>query len=200
MSVAEVMAEISRDSQFYQSTGGGITISGGEPLAQAGFVFALLREAKRNWLDTSIETCGIGKTTDYLAMLPYIDTIFMDLKSADPTLHRKWTKADNKRILDNLAQVSKAAQNSGTTFCIRIPVVSGFNDNVASIETMSQFIAMHCATTVKVELLPYHKLGRGKYHEYDRTCEVYDLEPPQSSLMNELTRILISHGIQVVEY
>lgn len=124
----------------------------------------------------------------------------MDLKTTDTILHREWTGVENQIILNNLAQVSKAAHKTNTTFCIRIPVVGGFNDNMDSMESISQFICTHCANNVIVELLPYHKLGRGKYNQYDRICGVYNLEPPSASLMSELTDVLLRHEINIVEF
>ncbi|MCZ2845224.1 MAG: glycyl-radical enzyme activating protein [Candidatus Bathyarchaeota archaeon] len=156
----EVMKVIERDLGFYKNTGGGVTISGGEPLLQSEFTLDLLKECKKNYIHTAIETCGLGKWENLKRMFPYLDLIFYDIKIIDSQKHQKATSKGNELILDNLEKLSKIK----VPLLIRIPVIPGFNDTKSEITIIINFIKEKLGNVKKVELLPYHSLGESKYN------------------------------------
>lgn len=163
-SVGDVIDEVERDSAFYARSDGGMTLSGGEPLAQAGFALALLREARRRRIDTAIETCGAVPWETLAAAAELAREIQFDVKAADPNLHAAWTGSDNRQILANLDRLATAFPDLSLT--VRTPVIPGFNDTEAEIGAILALVARH--PRAAFELLPYHRLGTEKYRYLDR--------------------------------
>ena len=108
MSARQVYEEVRRDVQFYEASGGGVTLSGGEPMAQPDFAYAMLRIFTERWIDTAIETCGFAEKEDYIQTVPYLNTIFMDIKQMDPQKHKEWTGQSNEKILENVKCVGRS--------------------------------------------------------------------------------------------
>jgi pyruvate formate lyase activating enzyme len=200
MTVQEVVDIVKRDMAFYQMSGGGVTISGGEPLAQPEFTYALLKSLCANWIDTTIETCGEGNGEDYEAIAPYLKLAFMDLKAFDAAKHVEWTGADNKRILENLERMDKLAGIHGFDLIIRTPVIPGFNDTPEEIGRIAEFVSGNCKNYRGMELLPYHRLGRGKYTSLGLEYALADLEVPSEERMMEFNRILDGFGIPIYRF
>jgi pyruvate formate lyase activating enzyme len=199
LTIQQVYEEISRDLAFYEATGGGVTVSGGEPMFQPEFVYALLRYCKENWIDTALETSGSGSWEDYRDIVPYLDVLFVDLKHLDPGKHLTWTGYDNSRILANIQRLSNLPQANYKMY-IRIPVIPGFNDSEQDIQAIGSFLKEKCPGIEGVELLPYHKLGRGKYKSLDREYALTGLEPPTSGQMDKLNEILLRLGVQTYQF
>ncbi len=194
----DVYQEVARDRPFFDSSGGGMTLSGGEPMMQPEFAYALLRLCKENWINTAMETCGAGDAKDYEAVLPYLDMIFMDVKGMDSTKYRQWIGAEPQRQADNVARMAKLCKGTSTALVVRTPIIPGFNDTVGEVEQIAAFLA-ECGVT-GAELLPYHKLGRGKYAAIGRTYELQDVKPPENSQMLIFNEILEKHGIEVLHF
>lgn len=163
-SVADVLDEVERDSLFYARSGGGLTLSGGEPLAQGEFALALLREAKRRRIDAAAETCGLIPWKTLAAAAGLLREMYFDLKTADPALHAAWTGRNNRAILANLERLLESFPQLPVT--VRTPVIPGFNDSEAEIEAILDILARH--PRAAYELLPYHRLGAEKYRFLDR--------------------------------
>lgn len=156
--VEELARLLERDRQFYDNSGGGVTLSGGEPLAQdPDRLRALLRRLKRRGLHVAVDTCGDVPWASFENVLPYTDVFLYDLKAASPALHREFTGRDNQRILDNLARLSAA----GAAINLRVPVIPGFNAGAEEQRAMRR-IAEKLRLT-RVNLLPYHNTGRDKW-------------------------------------
>ncbi|MBB2182126.1 glycyl-radical enzyme activating protein [Lachnospiraceae bacterium MD1] len=200
MTVKEVFDVVKRDIQFYHLSGGGVTISGGEPLAQPEFTLNLLQTFKQNYINTAIETCGYAREDDYEAIAPYLDMAFMDLKSADTVKHEEWTGASNASILNNIIVMDELSKEYGFDFIIRTPVIPGFNDSAHEIQSIGKFVTENCKNYKGMELLPYHKLGRGKYISLGRIYELEGLKAPSDEQMNELHKILINMGINLYQF
>lgn len=200
MSVKEVVDIVKRDMPFYQLSGGGVTLSGGEPMAQPLYAYALLRALTENWIDTAIETCGAGEKEDYEIIAPYLKFAFMDLKSSDSKKHIEWTGADNKKIKENLELMDSLAGKYGFVLIIRTPVIPGFNDSDEAIKGISEFVSENLKNYKGMELLPYHKLGRGKYTSLGREYELSDLITPSDERMLELNKILDDYGINIYKF
>lgn len=161
--VAQVLAEVERDRSFYHHSGGGATVSGGEPLAQAEFTAALLYALKRARIHTAVETSGACSWEHLERVFADLDLLLYDLKIMDPEQHRKLTGVSNELILDNLAQVVAR----GIPTIVRVPVVPGINDNEENFREIGRFL--HALGRVRrVDLLPYHRLGEAMYARLGR--------------------------------
>lgn len=159
MSVDEVLSVAEADGIFYARSGGGITLSGGEPLAQPEFAGELLAEAKRRRLNTSMETSGFGNWQDLECICRNLDSILYDIKCLDPATHREFVGVSNEIILENFRRLCAAFPALPKK--VRTPVIPGFNDEEAEIRAIVDFIA-DCPK-VDYELLAYHRLGQPKY-------------------------------------
>ena len=158
MSTGMVMDEIKKDIDFCTGSGGGITLSGGEPLFQIGFAADILKEAKQLGINTCIETSGFVPQDDFLKAAALADTVLFDIKETDPELHRKFTGADNRLILDNL----EAADRIGAKVILRVPVIPGCNDSPRHFSEVGKLAGRYrCVSAVEIE--PYHPMGLSKY-------------------------------------
>lgn len=164
MDVAAVLDEVLRDMPFYVNSGGGLTVSGGEPLLQADFVAELLREAKRRGLHTCLDTAGYAPGVAVEKVLPWVDLVLFDVKHHGPTAHYRWLGVPNWLILDNLRRFAAA-----TEVVLRVPVVPGFNDDREFFEEVAD-LALSLGIEV-VDLLPYHGLGEPKWRMLGRTMQ-----------------------------
>lgn len=170
--VSEVIKQIDRDSIFYGDEEGGLTISGGEPLMQPKFTYQLLREAKKNGINTAIETTGFGTAADFIKIAGKLDYLLMDIKTLDDNMHRKVTGVSNEVILDNFNTISRAYPD--LPIQVRTPVIPGVNDTEEAIGSIADFI--RCKNNVRYELLKYHRLGESKYASLHRMYPMGDVE------------------------
>ncbi len=170
--VKEILAKIGRDSIFYGDEEGGLTISGGEPLLQPKFTYHLLKAAKDNGINTTIETTGFGNTADFIKIAGKLDYLIMDIKSLDDEVHKKWTGVSNERILDNFSLIKKSFPD--LPIHIRTPIIPGVNDDEKSISQIHDFIG-NCKN-IRYELLKYHKLGVPKYESLHRMYPMGDAD------------------------
>ena len=157
MTSEEVMAEILRDCAFYEASGGGLTLSGGEVLAQFDFAYDLLKLAKEHGLHTCAETCGFTETEKLMQLAPLVDLFLYDWKCTDPALHRQYTGADNRKIRENLYILNEI----GATVILRCPIIPGVNDNEVHFSGIAE-LANRLDCIIAVELEPYHALGIDK--------------------------------------
>lgn len=191
----DVVNIVKRDMQFYLRSGGGVTVSGGEPLAQPEFLLELLKKLKESWMNTAIETCGMGQAGDYEKILPYTDMIFYDLKCMDGNKHKEWTGKDNEQIKANLQQIACLTETYGTELVVRVPVIPEFNDSEEEIRAICEFVKQLGSRVSGMELLPYHKLGRGKYKSLGREYLLEKLQPPTEDKMDMLNNLVDSYKI-----
>ncbi|WP_243439836.1 (2S)-3-sulfopropanediol dehydratase activating enzyme [Fundidesulfovibrio soli] len=174
-SVDEVLRVVEQDAMFYTRSGGGLTLSGGEPLAQPEFALALLREARRRRLNTSMETCAQVPWEVLRQAAPLLDSVMFDIKSLDNELHKTFTGAPNTRILDNFQRL--VAEFPDLPVHVRTPVIPGFNDMETDIRNIAEFVSGHA--NVSYEVLPYHRLGTQKYTFLNREAPMGDKTLPQ---------------------
>lgn len=156
--VGELIEILKKDRSTFRHSGGGVTLSGGDPLMQPDFAGELLKACKAQGWNTAIETEGCAETETYLRLVPYIDTILMDIKHMDPEKHRLFTGVSNELILNNARRVSAFAP-----LTIRVPVIPKFNESEEEIRAIAEFAAS-LGNVRYVHLLPYHSLGENKYH------------------------------------
>lgn len=156
-SVEEILAEVEKDAVFYRNSGGGMTLSGGEPMLQFDFTLALLQEAKRRDLHTAMETCGYAPAEQYQAVAPYVDLFLFDYKLTDEALHRQYTGVSNQKILENL----KMLDDLGAKTILRCPIIPGINDTEEHFAGIAA-TAEQLQNVQGIEFEPYHPLGAGK--------------------------------------
>lgn len=173
--VDEVLRVVEQDAMFYTRSGGGLTLSGGEPLAQPEFALALLREARRRRLNTSMETCAQVPWEVLRQAAPLLDSVMFDIKSLDSAKHKAFTGAPNTRILDNFQRL--VTEFPDLPVHVRTPVIPGFNDTEADIRSIAEFISGHA--NVSYEVLAYHRLGTQKYAFLNREAPMGDEVLPQ---------------------
>jgi pyruvate formate lyase activating enzyme len=170
MSAAGVLAAVETDSMFYTRSGGGLTLSGGEPLMQADFVEEVLKESKRRRIDTAIETTGFADWAVLERIGVYLKAILYDIKCMDPDKHKQFTGVANELILHNFVRLHQAFPS--LKIVVRTPVIPGFNDTEADIGAILDFIRN--TPNVDYELLPYHRLGQQKYGYLGRSYPMAD--------------------------
>ena len=161
MTVEDILEEVEADEIFYRHGGGGMTVSGGEPLAHGAFTIRLLREAKERYLlSTAIETSGAVPAEILLEAANYLDYIYYDVKSVDAKKHKEWTGVSNERILSNLKLLVEENQKRAypAKLIVRTPVIPGFNDTTEEILAVKEYL--HSIGQSEHELLRYHRFGK----------------------------------------
>ncbi len=192
MSVDEVIKTVLEDKIFYETSGGGMTLSGGEPTMQPSFALALLQAAKKENLATALDTCGFAKREIYEALLPFVDKFLFDVKHITREGHIRCTGVPNDLIIENLRFLS----DSGAAIEIRVPLVPGYNDDDATIDGIGALLEPLHVT--KVKLLPYHGYARSKYDSLGMTYEMPEMDRPSTSVMEHAASILRSHYLDVI--
>ena len=192
MPVEQVLAAVLEDKMYYDASGGGVTLSGGEPLAQPEFSRAVLEACRAESIHTALDTCLLGDTRTLDSLLEHADLVLADLKHFDPAAHAKGAGATNELILRNLRHVSER----GKAFVVRIPVVPGFNDTVDAVEAMagalSELKGLEC-----VELLPFHRLGESKAAGLGKPVATKGLEALDAGRIAELIEVFQGKGFKV---
>lgn len=158
VTVDEVMREVMKDVDFYRNSNGGMTLSGGEPLAQPEFALELLKRAKENGLHTAIETCGFASADTLERIAEYVDLFLFDIKETDPERHREYTGVDLAPILDNLRLINRL----GKPTVLRCPIIPSYNDreeHYLGIVSLAECLE----SVIGVDIEPYHAFGGGKY-------------------------------------
>ena len=195
--VAEVMSEISKDEIFYFHSGGGLTISGGEPLNQPQFCAALLAECKKLGINTALESSLYANYHTLEKQLPWLDHLYADLKHLDEQMHTLWVGQSNQIILENLTVADRSEHPF--KLVIRIPLIPGFNDTHRNLQETVEF----CNSLTKInaiELLPYHRLGSDTYRLLGLDYRCKDIIPPTSDRLQEIAHFIkeIASGYNVI--
>lgn len=157
-SVEEIMATVLRDKPFYDRSGGGITLSGGEPFMNPALARALFEASHQAGIHTAVETCLHVPWKYIEPALPFVDLFLADLKHVDEAVFRQWTDGSARRVLDNLQRLAQAGKN----MIIRVPLIQGFNASEADITAITDFAADRLRVS-EIHFLPYHTLGMNKY-------------------------------------
>ena len=190
MSVEQVLAEVERDRDYYENSHGGVTFSGGEPALQKDFLVELLRASKQHGLHTAVDTAANLPWPTIEELVPYTDLFLVDIKAFDEETHRRSTGAGNERILQNLHLLRAA----GAAVWVRVPVIPGYNDNAAELGQIAGFLA-GLKGIQRVELLPFHHLGAGKYDSLGLAYPGKGLHVPAEDQMVHFTELFTSKGL-----
>jgi pyruvate formate lyase activating enzyme len=191
--VDELLKRLLKDLPFYQNSGGGVTVSGGEPLSQPEFTLQLLQRLKECGIHTALDTSGYAEYELIERVFPYTDLFLYDLKHMDSVQHRKVIGVSNERILENASRIAKA----GGKMQIRIPVIPDFNDSEESMRNTGMFCRSLGEAVTVIQLLPYHNLGVMKYLRIDDRKAVLEAEPPSDAAIRSLKELLESLGLPV---
>ncbi|KKM09777.1 hypothetical protein SY88_16370 [Clostridiales bacterium PH28_bin88] len=190
--VEEVMKEIEADRPYYEKSGGGVTLSGGEPMLQANFACQLLQECQRRAIHTAIETSGYARWEKFEKLLPYADLVLYDIKHMDPTTHRKLTGVSNETILENARRIMR----SGKKLIPRFPIVPGCNDTEENIVATGKFVTNELGLK-EIHLLPYHRLGQTKYERLYKDYSLVEVKPFTHEQVNKFKKTLEGFGLNV---
>lgn len=192
MSVQAVLAEVLKDLPFYDQSGGGVTISGGEPLQQPEFLRALLSECQRSGLHTALDTCGHAPWQALELVRPYVDLFLYDIKAVDEHLHRQVTGVCNDLVLNNLRRLCQL----GHSVILRLPLIPGVNDSPAHLRAAAA-LAGSLPGVLRLDLLPYHPAGVEKYRRLQRPYTLAEARAPAAKHLDEAVLILETAGVAV---
>lgn len=193
MTPDEVMEPVLKDRLFYEESNGGVTFSGGEPMRQAVFLLNMLEACSREELHTAVDTSGYIQTATFLEIAEKADLLLFDIKTADKEKHIKYTGGDNELIFKNLLSLKAG----GPEIIIRIPVIPGFNSRPDQMEAITDKLKGVKASVKRIDLLPYHLLGRQKYEALGMKTppEFKPIVKPEE--MEMLTGIFSAKGYKV---
>jgi len=190
-SVEEIMAVVVRDRDYYEASGGGLTLSGGEPLFQPEFTEALLRAAKAQSLHCCVETCGYAEWGVFERLLPFVDLFLYDYKETNPELHNRFTGKSNEQIVKNL----RALHGAGANILVRCPMIPEYNARKEHLDGIAA-LTRELPNLKGVEVLPYHRLGQAKLKRFGFLSEMPESvrEPDQATVRSWLG-YLEKHGV-----
>jgi pyruvate formate lyase activating enzyme len=192
MTVQQVILEFKKDATNYRRSGGGITISGGEPLVQSDFTLELLKASKEQGWTTAIETTACAESKVIEKVFPYVDLALMDIKSMDPEVHKKFTGVSNELILKNAPRVAEI-----TKMVVRVPVIPGVNAAKEDISAICRFVKTLRGVET-IHLLPYHTYGENKYELLGREYLMKDVRPLNPEEIQALKAVVEGQGFKCV--
>ncbi len=185
-SAEEIFKEVEKDSIFYQTSNGGVTISGGEPLYQPGFTCELLKMCKDNSIHTAIETSGFASKDSLKKVLKYCDLVLFDIKETNEENHKKFTGVTLKPILKNLNIINEM----GVSFIIRLPIIPGLNDREEHFYKVKSMVE-NMRFCKGVEVMPYHLLGVYKYELLQKEYLCSSINEPDAETINKWKKFFI---------
>ncbi|MCL2409015.1 MAG: glycyl-radical enzyme activating protein [Oscillospiraceae bacterium] len=192
--IDEIMQRVERDKPFFERSGGGITISGGECLCQPEFTLALLKRCKEEGVHTAVDTTGFVKWEIIESILPYTDVFLYDIKGIDSTLHKQVIGVPNELILENARKIAAA----GGKFQIRVPVMPMYSDSAEAFEKIGKFILELGDAVEVVQILPYHNLGTVKWERLQTGNPVFETAVPSDELIEARRKQLADMGLNVI--
>jgi len=191
ITVQELMKEIIKDEVFYEESKGGVTFSGGEPLIHVDFLNEILKRCKDRGIHTAVDTSGAVQWEKIEKLIDKIDLFLYDIKLMDNEKHKKYVGTENIVILENLKKLS----HRGANIFVRMPIISGVNDDDNHIDEALRFLSN--INLLQVNLLPFHKMGRDKYRRIKKDYKLTGLEKPSEERMTEIADRFIRKGIKV---
>lgn len=191
VTVDELVTDLLKDRVFYQTSGGGVTFSGGEPLWQSGFVTQVARRMKEEGIHTALDTAGYVSWCHFDEVLDYIDLVLFDIKLAGREPHRQFTGRENDLILANAQLLSQR----GVPMHIRLVMIPGINDSAARLRARMEIVSS-LKSVQQVDILPYHRYGAGKYARLGLEYPLADLEEHTPEQIAEIQELMESYGIK----
>ena len=188
----EVVEEVEKDLLFYRRSGGGVTVTGGEPLMQADFVSMLLKRCREKGIHTALETCGYAKWEDFKKVLGYVDLTLYDIKYMNTERHRELIGVGNELILQNAKKVA----GLGKDMVVRVAVIPDCNDSLENMEAIAEF-ARNLRRVEEIHLLPYHRLGESKYDRLGKSYKLKGVKPLDKESLSKQKKIIESYQLKV---
>ena len=189
--IPELIKALEKDKIYWEESGGGVTLSGGEVMAQdMDYVVELAKRLHGKGYSVYIDTCGFAPYENYEKILPYADVFLYDIKAINDDVHRANTRVSNKLILDNLAKLGRA----GAKIYIRMPLIAGLNDSEEDMLKVIAFLRDNSIPVLQVNLLPYHELGQDKLEKLGKERHDYGFNPPSKQHLNELVQLFNQNG------
>lgn len=189
--IRDLVKMLRKDQMFYEESGGGVTLSGGEVMCMdMDYIEKLVKELHHHGISVTIDTCGYAPYENFERILPYVDTFLYDIKAIDNTVHKKYIGVDNTLILENLEKLSQA---QGRIY-IRIPTIKGVNADRESMQAVIDWLKTHNIHVAQVNLLPYHNTGSSKYGRLETTYEGDSLSAPDKEEMQQLVDMFQKAG------
>ena len=193
--IEEIYHQVDLDRAYFEASGGGVTLSGGEMLAQPDFAAAILKRCKEGGISTCVETTGFATPENFAKVLPYVDIFLYDLKSLNDEVHKKWTGVSNEPILRNL----ETAMHSDSQVVIRWPFIPTVNDTEENLNLMKEkLLELNKIKPTRVEILPYHNFGEGKYVMTHREYLAKDLKRPTKESLDKVEKMFQDAGIEII--
>jgi pyruvate formate lyase activating enzyme len=187
--VDELVREVAKDELFFKNSGGGLTLSGGEPLLQWEFVAQVFEACKKRGIHTALDTTGYAAWEQLDAVLNYSDLVLYDVKHMDPEIHLRRTGVSNALILENLSKTARRVRT-----WIRIPIIPGFNDTDSDLRRIVDYVA--ALPVEKVSILPYHGWGQAKFEALGSEYPLTEISPPLDERIEEICTIVKSAGFE----
>ncbi len=192
----ELFKELKKDEMFYEQSGGGVTLSGGEVMTMdIDYLEALCKKLKRYGITVTIDTCGHAPFVNFQRLLPYVDTFLYDIKTTDNTIHQTYMGVTNERILSNLIELSR----NGAKIYIRIPVIKEVNGSDENLSATIQFLQENNIHVSQVNLLPYHNTGSAKYSRLGIEYQGTSFTAPSNEEMEHFVTLFKSAGFSNVK-
>ena len=195
VTIEQVVDEVMKDKPFYDNSGGGVTLSGGEPLAHSDFAVPLLHELRKRGVHRLLDTSGLAPAGAFIEMVDAVDDVYFDVKAVDDAKHRELTGVSNKRILEHLRWLMTAGKN----VTLRVPLIPGLNDTPADLDSLADLIKelRPIGKLQQVEILPYHRIGSGKYASLGKQYSLTGLAPHTKAELREIVRYLKDRDVEV---
>lgn len=187
----DVIHEVLKDRVFYEQSGGGVTLSGGEPLLQHDFSLYILKQLNHEGIHTAIETCGYCQWEDFLPILNHTDLVLFDLKHLDFELHKNYTGVNNDLILNNLKNILQMEKK----IVVRFPLIPGFNDDTKNIDAMVAFLKNNRLS--HLHIMPFHQMGQEKWYSLKKNYACETVIPPSEETITKIVKQMRSAGIIV---
>ena len=192
--VSEVLREVEKDKKYYRRGGGGITLSGGEILLQSEFAYQILYECHERMINTAIETSACGLWENLKRLILCCDTVFIDCKCVDRTLHKLLTGADNQRVLENIIKAAELCDKEQIQLIVRMPLIPELNDSQEHIMDVAWFV-MSLKGNVSLNILPYHNYGGAKYEHIGKKYLLDKIKIPDKRYLENVSKVLQITGV-----
>ncbi|MFC1864098.1 glycyl-radical enzyme activating protein [Thermodesulfobacteriota bacterium] len=191
MTIEDLLKESIKDAAIFKQSGGGVTLSGGEPLLNPGFAGELINALKAEGISVGVDTCGHVPWANLQTVLPNIDFFLWDIKHMNPEKHAEFTGVSNELILSN----ARAVSEKNIPIYIRVPVIPGYNDSEENIRATADF-ARGLSSVIEINLLPLHHLGKSRYDSLDRVYPITDIPLIPDSVMQNMKQLVESYQLK----
>ena len=187
----QLVAKLLRDKKYFDTSGGGVTVSGGDPMLFPEYTVEVLKLLKEQGVHTAVDTAGCVPYENFQQVLPWAGMFLYDVKAFDSDLHRQLTGVPNEQIMENLRRLSA----DGARIFVRVPVIPGCNDDLAELEHIAAFLSELPVPPELTQLLPYHSYGAGKYDTLGLVSPLPVLQPPDGAWMEQVLALFAGKGL-----